>query len=99
MINSADPNQLASSEFCKDRVYPDSAGLGLTLSRIWANSADDKLMIFFLFFPENTISLFMQIVSPGDNLHDMSNLFSEKNKKNISKCHLLNFLPSMLTID
>ena len=34
----------------------------------------------------------MQIVSIGDNLHEMSNLFSEKNKKNI-----VNFLPRVLS--
>ena len=27
------------------------------------------------------------------------NLFSGKNKKNISKCHLLNFLPRVLSIN
>ena len=48
---------------------------------LWANSADDKFMIFFLFFfPENRICHFMQIVSTGDNLHEMLNLFSEKIK-------------------
>ena len=39
----------------------------------------------FLFFPENKIWHFMQIVSSGNNLHEMSNpVFLEKNKK---KCH------------
>ena len=43
-----------------------------------ANSADDKLMIFFLFFPENRTWHNMQIVSIGDNLHEMSKpVFSE----------------------
>ena len=38
------------------------------------NSADDKLMmIFFLFFPENGIWHYMQIVFIGDNLHEMAN--------------------------
>ena len=32
-----------------------------------------KLMIFFLFFLENRIWYFMQIVSLGDNLHAVSN--------------------------
>ena len=44
----------------------------LTFTTLWAFSADDKLMIFFLFFPENRIWHFMQIVSLGDNLHEMS---------------------------
>ena len=34
----------------------------LTLTTLWANSADNKLMIF-LFFPENRIWHFLQIVS------------------------------------
>ena len=34
-----------------------------------ADSADDKLVIFFLFFLENKIWHFMQIV----NLHEVSN--------------------------
>ena len=39
---------------------------------LYTNSADDKLMIFFLFYPENRLSHFIQIVSLGDNLHEMS---------------------------
>ena len=52
----------------------------LTFTALLANSADDKLMIFFLFFQENRICYFMQIVSTGDNnLHEMSNpVFWEK---------------------
>ena len=47
-----------------------------------ANSADDKLMMFFLFFLENRIRHFMQIVSIGDNLHEVSNpIFYEKEEK------------------
>ena len=39
----------------------------------------------------------MQIVSIGDNLHEMLNpFFSGKNKKNISKCRLLKILPRVL---
>ena len=30
-------------------------GASLTFTTTWANSADDKLMIVFLFFPENRI--------------------------------------------
>ena len=45
---------------------------GFTFTTILANSVDDKLMMFFLFFPENRIWYFMQIISMGDNLHEMS---------------------------
>ena len=41
----------------------------------------------------------MQIVSIGDNLHEMSNLFSGKNKKNISKCCLLENFPRVLGVN
>ena len=42
-------------------------------------------MIFFLFFPENRIWHFMQIVSIGDNLHWMSKtVFWEKQEKYFS---------------
>ena len=46
------------------------AGLlsAFSFTSLWANSADDKLMIFlFFFFLENRIRHFMQI---GDNLHE-----------------------------
>ena len=52
----------------------------------------------FLFFPENRLSHFIQIVSTGDNLHEMLNLFSKWNKKNISKCRLLKFLSSLTRV-
>ena len=58
----------------------------LTITTLWPNSADSKLVIIFLIFPENKICHFMQIVSIGDNLHEMSNLVSWGKKKNISKC-------------
>ena len=34
---------------------------------LWADSADDKLMIVFLFFPENRL-----FSGKGDNLHEVS---------------------------
>ena len=53
-----------------------------TSTTLWANSADDKLVVFFLFFPENRIWHCKQIVSIGDNLHEMSNpVFWEKSEK------------------
>ena len=38
---------------------------------LWADSADNKLVIFFLFFLENRIWHFMQIVSKEDSLHEV----------------------------
>ena len=54
----------------------------LTLTTTWDNSVYDKQIMFFLFFPENRIWNFMQIVSNRDNLHKMSNpVFWEKQEK------------------
>ena len=50
---------------------------------LWANSADNILMIFF--FSENRIRHFMQIVSTADNLHEMSNPIFYENKEKYFK--------------
>ena len=75
-------------------VSLESISTTLTLITFWASSANDKLVIFFLFFLENRFCHFMQVVSNGDNLHEMLNSFSGKNKKNILKCRLLIFTQS-----
>ena len=43
----------------------------------------------------------MQIVSLGDNLHEMTRsvLLEKENKKNKSKCRVLKFLPSLLGVN
>ena len=38
----------------------------LTFITLWAKSAENKLMIVFLFFPENRIWHYMQIVYSGE---------------------------------
>ena len=43
----------------------------LTFTTLRANSTDNNLMIFF-FFSENKVRHFMQTVSLGDSLHEMS---------------------------
>ena len=53
---------------------------------LWEDSADNNLMAFFLIFDRKKD-------------FELSNLFSGKNKKNISKCRLLPFLPSMLSLN
>ena len=46
------------------------------------NSANNKLIIFFLFSQENRIQHSMQTVSSGGSLHEMSNfIFWEKEEK------------------
>ena len=46
----------------------------LTFITLWANLANDKELIVFLFFPENKVGHFMHIVSLGDNLHEILKL-------------------------
>ena len=65
-------------------VLPDAERVNSLIS-IWiifypgTNSADDTLVIIFLTSPENRIWHFMQSVSIGDTLHEMSNsVFCEK---------------------
>ena len=51
--------------------------------------------MFFLFFPENRIWYFLQIVSNGDNLHEMSNPVSwEKEEKYFKLTSAENFTQS-----
>ena len=40
-----------------------------------------------------------QLVKTGFDIHANRLLFSGKNKKNISKCHLLKFLPKVLSVN
>ena len=65
---------------------------------LWANSADNKLMIFFfLLFPENTVG-FDVSCKLGDNIcMNCQILFSGESKKNILRCRL-KFLPNMQSV-
>ena len=68
--------------------------LSLTLSTRGKNFSRQHFEVFFLFFPESKIQHFMQIVSIGDNLHEMSNpVFCGqlKKKKIPSICCLLKY--------
>ena len=55
----------------------------LTFTTLWANSSDSKLIIFFLFFSENRLWHFLQIVSPETICMKCWGLFYGKNKKTI----------------
>ena len=71
----------------------------LNFTVLWANSADYTFMTFFLFFLENMfISVLTFHVSIGDNLHKMSKAVFRENKKTISNCRLLKFLPRMISV-
>ena len=55
----------------------------LTFTSLWANSAEDKLMIFFLFFPEYRIQHFMKLSPMASDLHEFA--FLGKSEKNMLK--------------
>ena len=56
----------------------------LNMTTLWANSANNKFMIFF---SENRISYFMQTVSSGVNLYEMSTpVFLKKKKQQQEMC-------------
>ena len=62
--------------------------MSLTLTMLWANLTDNKLMIFFLFFQENRLQHFMQIVPSGN----VKGFFLEKIRTSIllkAMSHLL----------
>ena len=73
------------------------AAVYITLNCLWADSADDKYWWYFSYFSQKTGFNVMQIVSLGDNLHDMLNPVFYRKQKNISKCHPLKLLPSKLS--
>ena len=62
-----------------------------------ANSADDILTLFFLFSQKTSFDISCKLSSKGDSLHEISKPFSGLSMKNISKCGLPKFLPSMLS--
>ena len=61
----------------------------VTLTTLWANSADDKMTISFLFFLENRISHFIE-------MHEMSKPGFLKNKKKIFKLSSAEILSRVL---
>ena len=70
----------------------------LTVTTVWANSADNKLIILFLLFPENRFDISCKL-SPWETIFmQCQHLFSGNNKKHISVCHQLIFLHSVLSV-
>ena len=59
----------------------------ITITNLWANTADDKVMVLFLlFFQQNRTWHVMQIVS-----NEMSKCFLGKIRKNITMLSVENF--------
>ena len=73
----------------------------LTISALWGDSADDKLMTFFYFSQKTGFDISCKL-SPVETIcMNGQNLFSgekKKKKKKISKC-LLKFLPRVININ
>ena len=69
----------------------------LTFTTLWANSADDKL-ILFLIFSGNRFDISCKLSAMETICMKGQSLFSGKNKKNISACRLLKILPRVLSI-
>ena len=61
-----------------------------SLDRISRRQTDDILLIF----PENRLWHFMQIVSQGGEMREMTKYIFWENNKNVSRCRLLKRLPS-----
>ena len=80
-------------------VYPNTwVNRLLTFTALWANSADDKLRMLFLFSPENRIWHSMQIVTIGDSLHESSNPVPlEKYEKIFQNVVCWKFYPELLS--
>ena len=66
-----------------------------TFTTLWANSPDDKLMIDFFYFPENSLGISGQL---GHNLHEILKPIFWKTKRTLSRCRLLKFVPKMLSV-
>ena len=70
--------------------------MSLNITTLWANSADDKLVIYFIISHKTgfEISYWETICMKCQIL-----VFLGENKKNISKFGLLKFLPRVLSVD
>ena len=67
----------------------------LTFNTLWAYSADNKLVIFFLFSQKTGFDISCKL-SSLELAWNVKSFFLGKIRKNISKCHLLKILPRVL---
>ena len=70
---------MSSSETFAQHVKHED--IGLTFTTLWANSADDKLMIFLFFFAKKYALKFHANCLQRNNLHEMSKPIFLKNLK------------------
>ena len=84
-----------------NRADPDQTDMvSFKLTLLWADSADDKLIIFFLFFSQKIGFDISYKLSPWEIIcMKCQILFSGKNKKNISEFCLLKFSPTIVLLN
>ena len=94
------PHQGFSNEYTQNKMFlrrnknnidPQLCGI-LTLNTLWANSADKKLMIYFLIFPRKQN---MSFHANCLNLHEMSKLLFWKKIRKIFQFILLSAVKSV----
>ena len=76
------------------KPYLEPCNHSLTLSMLCKNFSRQHFEIFFLFFQENSLRHFIQIIFSETVCMNCQSLFSGKNKKNSSNCQLLKFYPA-----
>ena len=69
--------------FCWIIMYVSEFLCSFMICMLGKSFSKQRFRYFVLFFPENRLWLFMQIVSLGDNLHEISKPVLGKNKKTI----------------
>ena len=91
--DSADPDQMPQSALSDPSLHCLPVPLlgfygmlGLTITTFWANSEEHKLIFFLIFARKQKLRFHANSICMKSQ-----NLFSWKNKQNISKCHLLSF--------
>ena len=98
--NSADIKKYFSKKTGFDvshKLTPKAISFDFNLYRFLANSAEDKLVIFFFlfFFPRTQNLTFHEQIYTGENLHEMSNsVFWEKKEKYFNMSSAENFIQS-----
>ena len=74
--------------------------LDLAITTLWANSANDKSMIFFSYFSQETGFDSSHKLSPLETVcMKCQNLFQGNLRKNISICCLLKIFPKVLSVN
>ena len=89
---------MSTHKICSHGEMYQNIFVTLTLTTLWADSADNKLLTFFLFFLEKRANISCKL-SPQETICMKCQILLSRNiGKNISKCPQLKFLPSMQSV-